>query len=251
MSEIIKEAKNWGDSNGKRWEDYDEIVCPDGSVIDMKKLLEEQERAKAALNHLAPMLGGFLGKLRFIYTFRVSTQATDGFNILVNPQFTANMNFTEKCFVMAHEVMHCLLNHLRRIKGRDPNRSNIAADYEVNVTLCNIEANGSKRMLFDRKVVDGIRGYYDDKFKDMGFETIYDMIGTDSGNNMSNQQQSGQAGKNSDQSKQNQPTQGQSGSSGGSSGGSGGKKNSTPKSDAYKAGWKKAIEDYRAGKLKI
>ena len=73
------------DSNGKRWEDYETIVCPDGQVIDMVDLLEEQARAQAALVHLAPMFGGFVSKLRFIYTFRVKTQATDGFNLFVNP----------------------------------------------------------------------------------------------------------------------------------------------------------------------
>ena len=126
------------DKNGKRWEDYETILCPDGTVIDMVNLLEEQHRAMAALTHLAPMFGGFISKLRFIYTFRVKTQATDGFNVFVNPQFTNNLDFTGKCFVMAHELMHCLLNHMRRGKGHDHERSNIAADYEVNVTLADI-----------------------------------------------------------------------------------------------------------------
>ena len=70
------------DGKGKRWEDYDTIVCPNGQVIDMVKLLDEQQRAKAALLHLFPFFSAFVSKLRVIYTFRVKTQATDGYNLL-------------------------------------------------------------------------------------------------------------------------------------------------------------------------
>ena len=48
------------DGSGKRWEDYDTIVCPDGQVIDMVKLLDEQQRAKAALVHIQPYFGAFI-----------------------------------------------------------------------------------------------------------------------------------------------------------------------------------------------
>ena len=139
MNKSVLEANNFSgwdaDKNGKRWEDYDTIVCPDGQVIDMAKLLDDQQRAKAALTHILPWMGGLINKLRPIYTFRIETQATDGYNLLVNPQFTYNLDLTGKVFVMAHEIMHCLLNHIRRGKSHDHNRSNVAADYEVNATL--------------------------------------------------------------------------------------------------------------------
>ena len=107
------------DGKGKRWEDYDTIVCPNGQVIDMNKLLDDQQRAIAGLVHIMPFFGGFVSKLRTIYTFRVQTQATDGFNLFVNPQFTYNLDMTGKVFVLAHEIMHCVLNHMRRGKGHD------------------------------------------------------------------------------------------------------------------------------------
>ena len=96
----------------KKWEDYDTIKCPDGQIIDMRQLLADQENAKVALIRIMPWLGGFIGRLRFVYTFRVQTQATDGYNLFVNPQFTYNLNLLQKTFVLAHEVMHCLLNHM-------------------------------------------------------------------------------------------------------------------------------------------
>ena len=53
MSKIINESHDGWDRNssGKKWEDMDTITCPDGQVIDMQKLLDDQQRAKAALVH--------------------------------------------------------------------------------------------------------------------------------------------------------------------------------------------------------
>ena len=219
---------NWGDSNGKKWEDYDTIVCPDGQEIDMQKLIDDQYRAKAALTHTLPWISGLISKLRFVYTFKVQTQATDGYNLFVNPQFTYNMDFTGKVFVMAHEVMHNLLNHLRRGKGHDPQKSSIAADYECNITLADIKP-------FNEKMIKDLGAYIDKKYKGMGYEAIYNMVGNSSQDNQNNKDQANQAQNN----QQNQ------------SGDSGENSNNQQYSADYKAGWKKAIEDYKAGKLKL
>ena len=250
MSTIVEAKDNWGASNGKRWEDYDTIVCPDGEVIDMVKLLDDQERAKAALVHIAPAFGGFVTKLRFIYTFRVETQATDGYNILVNPQFTNKMDLTGKCFVMAHEIMHCLLNHLRRTGERDSYKSNIAADYECNITLCNIEAAGQNRSLFQAKTVKALKGLYDEKYKNWGFEKIYDDISASDGDgDMNNSEESKEAQQNSSQSSNAQGDESGKGASG-SSQGNGGSGQNKPGSEAYNEGWKAAVEIYnKTGKI--
>lgn len=242
--ETINESNFSGwdtDKNGKRWEDYDSIVCPDGQVIDMVKLLDDQHRAQAALIHLSPALGGFVNNLRQIYTFRVATQATDGYNLLINPQFTYNLNLTEKCFVLAHEVMHCLLNHMRRGKGHDPERSNIAADYECNITLVEMD-------LFKYETIKNLKAYIDKKYANMGYEAIYKDCTDSAKNNMSNSQQSQQAQQNQQNNQQSNQNQSNSGNGGS---GSSGNQPQEKKSDAYKRGWKKAIEDYKKGKLKI
>lgn len=247
MSEILKEGReNWGDANGKRWEDYDTIVCPDGEIVDMVKLLDDQDRAKAALAHLAPAFGGFISKLRFVYTFKFKTQATDGYNIFVNPQFTNKLDLTGKCFVMAHEIMHCLLNHIRRTGERDSYKSNIAGDYECNVTLCNIEAAGQGRALFRPESIKKLGALYDAKYKDWGFEKIYDDISASDGDgNMSNNGQSKDANKNSDQNAQG--NQGQNSQGGNNSSGGGQNK---PGSAAYNEGWRAAVEIYnKTGKI--
>lgn len=225
MSKLIKEGKFDTDSQGKKWEDYDTIVCPDGQVIDMVKLLDEQQRAKAALVHIQPYFGAFVNRLRPIYTFRIPTQATDGVNLFINPQFTANLDLTEKVFVMAHEIMHCILNHLRRGKGHDPERSNVAADYECNITISDM---GLIKIETQKKV----GALVDPKYSGWGYEKIYDDNPPGPSKNSMN---------NKDQAKDAQSQQGQGQGPGGNQ----------QYSDDFKKGWEQAMEDYRNGKLKL
>lgn len=236
ITQQILEA-NWDeDANGKKWEDYETIVCPNGKVIDMVNVIEEIYRSVAALTHMAPMFGGFTSKLRFIYTFRVQTMATDGFNLFINPQFADELDFTGKVFVLAHEVMHCLLNHMRRAKiagHTDHMRSNTAADYEVNITLTDIG-------LFKDATVKKLQGLYDPKYKGMGYEKIYDMVGAEKSDSMDNSDESKDAENNQD--KSDNSSQDSAGSGSGQS---------PEYSDDYKAGWAQAIEDYKAGKIKV
>jgi hypothetical protein len=230
MSQQVKEAFDSGrDSKGKKWEDYDTIVCPDGEVIDMQQLLTDQQRACAALGHLLPALGGFVSKLRFIYTFRVDTQATDGYNIFVNPQFTSHLDLTGKTFVLAHEIMHCLLNHLRRSRelGHPQDRSNIAADYECNITLTD------DLQLIKASTVKSMGALIDSKYHGWGYEKIY----ADNPPGPKNKSMN-----NSDEANQAQQQQGQ------GSGSSGGDQKLDPD---YIKGWNDAVKDYMDGKLSI
>ena len=233
MTKVTKQInESWGDSNGKRWEDYDTIKCPDGQIIDMNKLLDEQQRAKAALVHIIPFFNGFINKLRPVYTFRVQTQATDGYNLFINPQFTYNLDLTEKVFVMAHEIMHCVLNHIRRGASHNPEKSNIAADYEVNSWINDIG-------LIKSSVMEKIGALYDKKYSGWGYEKIYaDNPSANGKDSMDNSDESKDAQKN----QQGQQGQGQGGQ----------KQNQKQNYSAdYKAGWNKAMEDYKAGKLKL
>ena len=233
MSQIVKEDTDWGrDSKGKKWEDYDTILCPDGEVIDMQKLLEEQQRACAALGHLLPALGGFVSKLRPVYTFRVDTQATDGYNIFINPQFTSHLDLTGKTFVLAHEIMHNLLNHLRRANelGHPIKKSNIAADYEVNITLA--EDLG----LIKAGTIKSMGALIDSKYHTWGYEKIYADNPSGPSNSMNNSSESNKA-------KQNQGQQG---------GNGGGSEGANQKMDPdYIKGWNDAVKDYMDGKLSI
>ena len=216
-------------SNFKKWEDYDTLVLPDGTEIDMLKLLNEQDRAKAALAHIEPFFAGLIGKVRFVYTFHVETQATDGYNIFVNPYFTSKLTLEQKVFVLAHEIMHNILNHLRRGRAlsHPQDKSNIAADYEVNSQL---EQMG----ITNANIMKAVGALYDPKYDNMGYEQIY--ATNPAGPSSSDKQQN-------DQDKHSKGGQNQQGSGEGNG-------NQQYSAD-YKAGWKQAIEDYKNGKLKI
>lgn len=215
--------------DSKKWEDYDTLVLPDGTEIDMLKLLNEQDRAKAALAHIEPFFAGLIGKVRFVYTFHVETQATDGYNIFVNPYFTSKLTLEQKVFVLAHEIMHNILNHLRRGRAlsHPQDKSNIAADYEVNSQL---EQMG----ITNASIMKAVGALYDPKYNNMGYEQIYTMnpAGPSSGDKQQNDQDKHSKGG------QNQQGNGEGGG------------NQQYSAD-YKAGWAQAIEDYKNGKLTI
>lgn len=214
---------NWGDQNGKKWEEYDTILLPSGKVLDMNKVQDDIYRAKAALLHIAPQFGGLINQLRIIYTFRLETMAVDAKdNLFINPEFANSLDLTARAFVLAHEVMHKMLNHLRRGKDHQRYKSNIAADYECNITLSDID-------LFKISTMKKIGAYVDAKYSGWGYEKIYNDVSKSSGNTMSNSSQASQAQKNQQ---------------GGSQGGKKVPKNAPQsKSNAYRAGWAKAIKE--------
>lgn len=137
--------------------------------INLDKLQGEQARAETALVLKLPVIGKLASKLRKIYTYKVPSQATDGYNLFINPKFTNKLNFTGKVIVLLHEVLHCLLNHNTRMKGLNHDLANIAADYEVHSTIVNLG-------IVSREAITKIGGLYDSKFDNLGMETIYDKI---------------------------------------------------------------------------
>ena len=209
-------------------EDQDVVINPNtGNKIDMKRLLTEQRLAMIYVDSNFPFFSSLLRNLRWIYTFQVPTQATDGTRLLVNPEFTSKLSIKMKAFVMMHEVMHCALDHMARGKNHDHTLSNNAADYEVNALL-----------KMDKVVTESdLKPYlYDEKYEGMSYEHIYALHPP--GPKAQDPQKGGQQGS------------GESGGEeGGQNGGNGG--DDTPKSADYIEGWNQALEDYRNGKIKL
>lgn len=63
------------------------------------------------------------------------TAATDGRHLFYSVPFFAKMTNKEVEFVIAHEILHCVYDHMTRREDRDPQVHNIAADYKVNNLL--------------------------------------------------------------------------------------------------------------------
>ena len=64
------------------------------------------------------------------------TAATDGRNMYYNPHFFKVLTQAEITFVVAHEVLHCVYDHMTPMQeGWDKRLFNIAADYIINMDL--------------------------------------------------------------------------------------------------------------------
>ena len=66
---------------------------------------------------------------------RMTTAAVDGRRLWYNPEFIKTLTPDELKFLVGHEVLHCVYNHLYRRFDRDPKIYNMAADYVINAIL--------------------------------------------------------------------------------------------------------------------
>ena len=83
-----------------------------------------------------PFFGNMATRLRILAADDwLPTAAVDGRNLYYNTQFFNAMDNKEIEFVVAHEILHMVFDHLGRRGDRNPMLYNIAADYKVNNLL--------------------------------------------------------------------------------------------------------------------
>ena len=97
----------------------------------------------------------------------LGTAAVDGRNLYFNTQFFNAMSNKEIEFVIAHEILHCVFDHLGRRDDRNHQIYNIAADYIVNNLLVR-DRIGDKPKLVDC--------FQDFKYEGWTSEEVYDDI---------------------------------------------------------------------------
>lgn len=128
---------------------------------------------RASVNLLLeePFFGTLVGSLDLVLCDNKSnswctTAATDGKFVYFNRDFVLSLEPRQLMFVLAHEVLHCLYDHLGRRQGRDPKIWNIANDLMVNYTL------------YQNKIGQmPPHGLYDERFNDeMHSEEIYEFL---------------------------------------------------------------------------
>ncbi len=107
-----------------------------------------------------PFFGFIVSKMKFIedkdaYIGPIPTAATDGKNIFYNTDFFNSLQQEERMFVVAHEIMHCVLDSFGRRHDRDAQYWNMATDYAIN-NLLQIDQVGKmpSMALYDRKYAD-------------------------------------------------------------------------------------------------
>ena len=93
------------------------------------------------------------------------TAATDGRHLYYNTQFFNALSNKEIEFVIAHEILHCVFDHIVRREDRIPILHNIACDYIVNNTLVRDRIG---------EMVKIVQCYQDFKYDGWMSEAVYD-----------------------------------------------------------------------------
>lgn len=73
--------------------------------------------------------------LQMVEKPEIPTLAVDGAHIYYNPQFILSLSEELVTSAIAHEIMHCVFEHIFRRGSRDPFLWNCAGDYAINLVL--------------------------------------------------------------------------------------------------------------------
>lgn len=92
-------------------------------------------RARATLILDQPFFGALALRLALVEDSGVKTMSVNGKVIKYNPDFVNTLSAGLTKAVVAHEVMHCVLDHMSRMGERTASRWNQAADYAINQIL--------------------------------------------------------------------------------------------------------------------
>lgn len=99
------------------------------------KLAERLQKARLTLLLDFPFFGQLALRLKPEIRPGARTAWTDGRIIAFDPDFCAQLSDSQLTWLYAHEVGHPALGHIFRLKGRNPEKWNIAADFKVNQML--------------------------------------------------------------------------------------------------------------------
>jgi predicted metal-dependent peptidase len=138
----------------------------DFTSAEKNKIVEKLITARIGLLLRHPFFGNLATRLKLVdATEWCGTLATDGRHFYYNNDFVNKLTPKQAEFGFAHEVLHNVFDHMGRRDFRDPQLSNIAADYAVN-QICKDERIG--------EVPDWIKIYQDNKYRGKSYEEIYD-----------------------------------------------------------------------------
>ena len=152
----------------------------DSTVIDKAKVKTETNpktdaaaREKLTTARIGLLLKApFFGQLATRMTLTnadewCGTAATDGRKFYYNSEFVNNMPLKQLEFLVGHEILHAVYDHMGRRGDRQPRLSNIAADYCVNQDLVE-QRIGEK--------ISVVPILFDTKFRNMSYEEVYDYL---------------------------------------------------------------------------
>lgn len=108
---------------------------------DLKYMAQRLIQTRSTILEAYPFFGRILMRLPFGFA-DCETAYTDMRRIVFDPAFAISLSDKELCFVVMHELMHCVLKHCIRGRGKLHYLYNIACDIVVNSIV--LEAMGLK-----------------------------------------------------------------------------------------------------------
>jgi hypothetical protein len=133
MSDVIPGTKNAKKS--KRNKKFENLVGPTDPKVDAQAR-ERLVTARIGLLLRHSFFGNLATRLQLINADEwCGTAATDGRKFYYNSRFIMLLKPKEVEFLVAHEVLHVVYDHMGRRGDRDPQIFNIANDYAVNADL--------------------------------------------------------------------------------------------------------------------
>lgn len=109
-------------------------------------------------------LATIIYNLKCRYTEEITTAATDGMELLFNPNFFKSLTAEERTGLLAHEAMHVALLHSVRCGSKNQNIYNIAADHVINL------------MLLEQAYALPKGAYHDNNYRGMSTEKVYEIL---------------------------------------------------------------------------
>jgi predicted metal-dependent peptidase len=130
MSSVITPTKK-----KKRNDKFDKLIGPTDAKIDAQAR-ERLISARVGLLLRHSFFGNLATRLKLTNADEwLATAATDGEKFYYNSRFIMLLKPKEVEFLVGHEVLHVVYDHMGRIGNRDPQMFNIANDYAVNADL--------------------------------------------------------------------------------------------------------------------
>jgi len=163
MSDVIPGTK--GHKKSKRNKKFDNLIGPTDPKVDAQAR-ERLVTARIGLLLRHSFFGNLATRLQLINADDwCGTAATDGRKFYYNSKFITLLKPKEVEFLVAHEVLHVVYDHMGRRGERDPQIFNIANDYAVNADLKRHKVG---------QFITSVPALYEQKYDGKSSEEIYD-----------------------------------------------------------------------------
>lgn len=147
-------------------------VSPKLSEITLTLVRERMTKSRVRFLLTKPFYGTLSARLIITAVDWLSTAATDGRRLLYSPEFVNKLSDSELDFLVAHEVLHCVYDHMGMRGDRNPQVWNAACDYNINLTLVDNKIG----TIIGSDKLDGGEPCFDVKYRGMSSYEIYDQL---------------------------------------------------------------------------